>query len=416
MSDAQNVICVGVPTRSSSSMHKDFWLSLFQLRWPHNVSKMITVVDGLPVDEARNKIVEHAKEGNAKYLLFIDDDVFPPPDGLQRLLARKADIVSGVYYTKSQPPYAVISKYDYPAGIDDWVYGDVLEVDFTGGGFLLIDMKVFDKLKKPYFRYNKGRPQKTEEEKRMGNIGEDVWFCKKAQEAGFKVIADTSIQCTHFDYAEDTGYYYNLDAGFAGWRKRGEKEFHYIPTAEVAVKAPKEREYKGGNVCWGYKEVPDGFEREKSLNANYLKRHYRNIENAWIKRAFEKVSPEKTLGVLMALNTCMKKGGNIKIEIDDGASIGDAISPDTKLSDIQDIMGNKPVMLYTEAMVRQLAKIAGFNDIRITSDESKIILECKGEGKNERAKVASGVDGPGGDDGRGGDGCEQSEDDSVRDE
>jgi len=73
--------------------------------------------------------------------------------------------------------------------IDDWEPGALVEVDATGTGCIMFDMKVFRKISKPWFKaqYNpNGSP-----------IGEDFGFCQELKMTGYKIFVDTSIQAGH---------------------------------------------------------------------------------------------------------------------------------------------------------------------------------------------------------------------------
>ena len=60
---------------------------------------------------------------------------------------------------------------------------------------MMIDMKVFDNLKFPWFWFEMGENGKM--------IGEDVYFCREAGKAGFEVWCDPRIEVKHigtFEY------------------------------------------------------------------------------------------------------------------------------------------------------------------------------------------------------------------------
>jgi GT2 family glycosyltransferase len=64
---------------------------------------------------------------------------------------------------------------------------DLVECDGVGGGCLLVHRQVLDAIEPPWFEYNKGT-----------FVGEDFYFCRKAQEAGFKIYADPSVLVGHY--------------------------------------------------------------------------------------------------------------------------------------------------------------------------------------------------------------------------
>ena len=63
----------------------------------------VTVLSGMPFDNARNAACQQALDGGFSNLMFLDDDTIPPHDVIPRLLAHNLPIVSGVYYRRSPP-------------------------------------------------------------------------------------------------------------------------------------------------------------------------------------------------------------------------------------------------------------------------------------------------------------------------
>jgi SAM-dependent methyltransferase len=212
------------------------------------------------VDVAKERLVEMAIANNCQWVLFIDDDTILPGDALMKMIKlwKSGDqykIITGVYWSKSEPSVPLLFKGDLEGSFWDWTTQDLVEVDSAGAGCLFVDIEVFKKMKKPWLSCNyffdvprntydltkwnlsdqlgqelvKGpnADKKTVEvlEHQLANIGEtiqnaekgefdpnllknkehdaatteDLYFFKKAKEAGYKVWADCSIQCMHQD-------------------------------------------------------------------------------------------------------------------------------------------------------------------------------------------------------------------------
>ncbi len=145
------------------------------------------------VDDSRNQIVEHALEVGYDYIMWIDSDMILPKDTLMKLLSHDKDIVSGVYTHKLIGGKDAVAK-RYKKDEED-IYEDIplkeitakeqlIEIDGVGFGCVLTKVDVFRNIEKPYFVY---KP----------DFGEDIYFCRKAQEKGYKIFLDTSILCGH---------------------------------------------------------------------------------------------------------------------------------------------------------------------------------------------------------------------------
>lgn len=153
---------------------------------------------------ARNMMAHtFLKDTDASHILFWDDDILPPADGLMRLLEDNAPIVSGFYTTRYAPCQPVAykrfpgkgHKYQPIAPSNPGVF----PVDGVGAGFLLIAREVFAHLSRPYFQFVCGRP--------MGeNLSEDFYFCEKAVKAGYTILCDARVSCGHVGrYVFDDG-------------------------------------------------------------------------------------------------------------------------------------------------------------------------------------------------------------------
>jgi glycosyltransferase involved in cell wall biosynthesis len=174
-------VAIAVP--SGDMVHADFAMAYAQLCMASAAFplQLITVKSSI-VAQARNNGVEHAREFGADYLLFLDSDMVFPPIVLLRLVLHRKDIV-GATYTRRVAPYdALGSKLaEQPAVLS----GDLLEMHRIPTGCLLINMQVFDKLAKPYFRFD------TDDKGQI--VGEDYVFCDRAREAGFRIWCDAFL-------------------------------------------------------------------------------------------------------------------------------------------------------------------------------------------------------------------------------
>lgn len=147
---------------------------------------------------ARNAIVDAAMQTNSDWLLMLDDDMIIDPNTTQRvsnaysliqkLLDHKKDIIGALYYQRGGgcPPVTMmrVGESGYRFLRDDELVGGLQKVDVAGGGCLLVNMRVFDHIQRPYFE-----PE--------FNYGTDVQLCRKAQDLGYEVWLDSSIELGH---------------------------------------------------------------------------------------------------------------------------------------------------------------------------------------------------------------------------
>lgn len=147
------------------------------------------------VDIARNWCVLHAIENQYDYIMWVDSDNIIPRDAVKKLIGSGKDIISGVYAKKLIGSKDVIllnkdKEQGYKFLTTEVVNTGIIEVDAVGFGCVLVKVDVFRKL----FEITGRGWFKTNQE--LG-VGEDIYFCEKAKEIGYKVYADTSVLCGH---------------------------------------------------------------------------------------------------------------------------------------------------------------------------------------------------------------------------
>lgn len=149
----------------------------------------------LPLDNARNHCVKLMLEKDFDYLWFVDDDIVPPYDALEKLIASNKDVITATCFMLKEfngvmTPCPVTLKYNENKQYNVYFEGQgIEEIDATGGGCILIKRHILEKLDRPYeFMYN---PDGT-----LALVG-DFRFCQKVQEIGYKVHADFTTICSH---------------------------------------------------------------------------------------------------------------------------------------------------------------------------------------------------------------------------
>lgn len=144
-----------------------------------------------PIDMMRNDLVREALRLGCTHLIMMDTDQVYQRDTITRLLAHMLPIVGCLVYRR-YPPFdplmlrGQITKYQT---VKEWSPGDLVEVDATGTGCLLIETEVFRTLPGPWFRF-----RQSEE---GGDVGEDIGFCSDARAAGYRICVDTGCVAGH---------------------------------------------------------------------------------------------------------------------------------------------------------------------------------------------------------------------------
>jgi len=188
-------VMIGVP--STNIVHADMAFGLINLI-VYTFLKQIEVATvnrkGSLISQNRCALVDAAREIKATHLLFIDSDHLVPRELLVRLLAHDKDIVGIHQPTKLMPCRSNVEDLKAQRLTKGGV--GLEEVSRCGTGIMLINMKVFDAMKRPYFntKYETNRFAKVQ-----GWVGEDFLFCEEARHKGFKIYVDHTLsdECFH---------------------------------------------------------------------------------------------------------------------------------------------------------------------------------------------------------------------------
>ncbi|MFI5042525.1 MAG: hypothetical protein ACHQNA_11880, partial [Acidimicrobiales bacterium] len=150
-----------VPTRGTIPARAvENWMGLMM---PMNHPVVRVFVPGMEVgaayEAAFSMILAHPVLSKWKYILTLEEDNLPPPDGLLKLYEHIEDwaAVGGLYWTKGEAGQPMI--YGDPTGILDFVpqkpkEGELQECNGLGMGFTLFRLDLFrdDKLPRPWFQ------------------------------------------------------------------------------------------------------------------------------------------------------------------------------------------------------------------------------------------------------------------------
>jgi hypothetical protein len=165
---------------------------------------MLYTSHGTLIASQRMELARQALEEKADYLLWLDSDMRFPKETIGHLILRDKPIVAANYATRRMPvkPVAMMDDNGKIGRVYTAPDSEGLQpVDYVGMGVMMTKREVFEKVEAPWFAI----PYST-----VGNhyIGEDVFFCKKAREAGFEVLVDHDLshQVKHigtFEYSHE---------------------------------------------------------------------------------------------------------------------------------------------------------------------------------------------------------------------
>lgn len=166
--------------------------------WMHGLKVyQMGITERMVVDWARNDLAKKAKEHVNEYtgeqfthLLWLDDDHVFNPDLACRLASYDLDMVSALYYGRTEPFYPVVYVKD-EKGADEYkhfplieVPDSLIEVDAVGFGALLMRRDVFARVPEPWFTVD-------------WRAGEDIAFCLKAKKHGIRIFCDGAYKLGH---------------------------------------------------------------------------------------------------------------------------------------------------------------------------------------------------------------------------
>jgi hypothetical protein len=209
-------IVIGIPSRSGRRAPPEWGICLAAQSWPINSIVHHLIVKANVLDVARglmttarqrNEIVMRSLDADAKYILFMDDDTSPPPGSLIHafsILEQQGpplgDVmaVTGIYVTRRDPCEPVLFRRGHQGAFWNWKVNTVFDVDGCGAGCFLVGTGIFKELPSPWF------------EGQHGN--EDVNFCEKLRDAGYRILAHGGILCAHWDAKEDKAWVLPVDS------------------------------------------------------------------------------------------------------------------------------------------------------------------------------------------------------------
>lgn len=160
---------------------------------------------GTYIQRTRNEIAYRVRQmemgERPTHILWVDADMTFHEGALLRLLDWEVPIVGGLYRGRSEVGNPIVGrKNDRGIWETTKLYADLHaalaneeylyeKIDHVGTGFMLVDIRVFDRLERPWFR--------VVDDDVDNELGEDAYFCAQAKAAGIEVAVDLGCQCGH---------------------------------------------------------------------------------------------------------------------------------------------------------------------------------------------------------------------------
>lgn len=162
---------------------------------------VLSMKSGSLIYTARNELATAAIQIEADYVFWLDSDMVFKPDTLIRMFdtlqKNDLDILSGLYFRRV-PPYSPVlfDRLEMEGEACNWsefkdIPEGLFEIGGCGFGCVLMKTDVFLDVFAKF--QNCFAP--------IANNGEDVAFCWRARQCGYKIYCDPSVICGHVGYS-----------------------------------------------------------------------------------------------------------------------------------------------------------------------------------------------------------------------
>lgn len=189
-------ILIGLP--NTGYYHFTTVSSLLSLEVPKNYKISFRFISNCLIYDARESLVKYAIDNNFDYILMIDSDMIVPTNILTEYIYTidaGFDLVTGLIFKRSFPFQPCFyhkariknnnNKFTpHLEGIIKWDKNEIYPIEACGMAACLIKVECLKKLETPMFYP-------------FPDIGEDITFCIKFRQAGFKLCLNTNVDVGH---------------------------------------------------------------------------------------------------------------------------------------------------------------------------------------------------------------------------
>ena len=205
-----STICI-IPTRGV--IHAHVLQSWFSLQVPMNNRFIRLFGINMEVADSYNQMIAsvlaNPELATWKYILTLEEDNIPPPDGLLKLIEaleeHKLDVVGGLYWTKGiegQPMIYGSPEVTPKSFLPQVPITDVVQrCNGLGMGFNLFRLSIFkdERIPRPWFRtiqeFIPGQGVKA--------MTQDLYFYENAGNVGYKFASANHVRVGHFDASSE---------------------------------------------------------------------------------------------------------------------------------------------------------------------------------------------------------------------
>lgn len=160
------------------------------------------------LDKSRSYLATKALSDGYDELMWIDSDMVFNPDEIEVLRAHDLPMVCGLYPMKSKTGGLASKLLGSCKTLTFGPEGGLTEIRYAATGFLYTKREVYTRIKDkfnlpictgddygdivPYFY-----PMIAYDGSSYSYMGEDISFCERARQCGYKIYADTTIRLAH---------------------------------------------------------------------------------------------------------------------------------------------------------------------------------------------------------------------------
>ncbi len=157
-------------------------------------AELAQIADAYSTATCRNRGVAGFLEKNYSYLLFVDADVYIPPNTIMSLMGR-GDVASGCIpaVRKAEKTTAYVQVRTMGGDwLTSWPKQD-MEAEQVGGGCMMIRREVLVALGHPWFRW----PEQYTPGEGLRATTDDTDFCDRVREKGYSIMVVAGVRCGH---------------------------------------------------------------------------------------------------------------------------------------------------------------------------------------------------------------------------